>query len=61
MTYSFFKGAALCAVLLLSACEDAKDRADRYFQSGLALLEAGDTERALIEFRNVFEHDGRGH
>ena len=58
MTYSFFKGAALCAVLLLSACEDAKDRADRYFQSGLALLEAGDTERALIEFRNVFEHDG---
>jgi tetratricopeptide (TPR) repeat protein len=52
------KGIALCAVLALSACEDAADRADAYYQSGLTLLAAGDTDRALIEFRNVFQHDG---
>ncbi|MBB5723645.1 putative Zn-dependent protease [Loktanella ponticola] len=58
MTFPWIKGAALCAVLALSACEDAADRADAYYQSGLALLAEGDTDRALIEFRNVFEHDG---
>ena len=58
MNFPLIKGAVLCAALLLSACEDAADRADAFYQSGLALLEAGDAERALIEFRNVFEHDG---
>ena len=58
MRLPLIKGAALCVTLLLAACEDAADRADRYYQSGLALLDAGDTDRALIEFRNVFEHDG---
>lgn len=58
MTSPFFKGVALCAALFLAGCEDAADRAERYYQSGLALLEAGDPERALLEFRNVFEHDG---
>ena len=58
MTTSFFKGAALCAVLFLASCEDAEDRAEAFYQSGLALLEEGDTERALVEFRNVFEHNG---
>ena len=58
MTFPWIKGAALCMVLALSACEDAADRAEAYYQSGLTLLAAGDTDRALIEFRNVFEHDG---
>lgn len=58
MNFPLIKGAALCAALFLSACEDAADRAETFYQSGLTLLEAGDTERALIEFRNVFEHDG---
>lgn len=58
MKTHMIKGAALCALLLLAACEDAEERAARYYQSGLTLLEAGDTQRALVEFRNVFEHDG---
>uniref|UniRef100_A0AAN0NJY6 Tetratricopeptide repeat protein n=1 Tax=Yoonia rhodophyticola TaxID=3137370 RepID=A0AAN0NJY6_9RHOB len=39
----------------LAACESAEERAERYFQSGMALLEEGDVDRALIEFRNVFQ------
>lgn len=58
MTFPLIKRAALCAVLFLAACEDAEDRAEAFYQSGLTLLEAGDTDRALIEFRNVFEHNG---
>lgn len=39
---------------LLAACESDEQRAEKYYQSGLALLEEGEVERALIEFRNVF-------
>ena len=49
---------ALIAALALSGCESAEEKADRYYVSGLALLEAGDTERALVEFRNVFKYNG---
>ncbi|SMY09287.1 tetratricopeptide repeat protein [Flavimaricola marinus] len=42
----------------LAACESDEQKAERYYQSGLALLEEGDVERALIEFRNVFNHNG---
>lgn len=48
----------LVLVGTLAACEDSESRAERYYQSGLALLEEGDVERALIEFRNVFNLDG---
>lgn len=48
----------LVLVGTLAACEDSESRAERYYQSGLALLEEGDTERALIEFRNVFNLNG---
>jgi tetratricopeptide (TPR) repeat protein len=49
-------GGALC--LLLVACNDGGERAERFFQSGLELREAGDLDRAAIQFRNVFQHDG---
>lgn len=48
----------LVLVGALAACEDSESRAERYYQSGLALLEEGDVERALIEFRNVFNLNG---
>jgi cellulose synthase operon protein C len=48
----------VCTTLLLAGCESAEEKADRYFQSGLALIEAGDIDRALVEFRNVFQYDG---
>lgn len=50
--------AALSALLLVSGCDTAKDRAEAYFQSGMEYLQAGDVERALVEFRNVFKLDG---
>ncbi len=59
MYRSVFRIAAMLVMLVtLSACEDSKERAERYYQSGLSLLEDGDVDRALIEFRNVFNLNG---
>ena len=41
-------------VLILAACDTAEERAEGHYQTGLGLLEEGDVDRALIEFRNVF-------
>lgn len=43
--------------LALAACKSDAERADEYFQSGLELLEEGDVDRALVQFRNVFEFE----
>ena len=48
----------LAASLTLSACKSAKEKAEDYYQSGLTLLKAGDEDRAMVEFRNVFKYDG---
>lgn len=50
---------ALTTAGLLSFCDNAEERADKHFKSGLELLEAGDVDRALVEFRNVFKLDGQ--
>lgn len=47
------------ALALLTACESAEVRAEKHFQAALAHLEAGDAERAIVEFRNVFKLNGR--
>lgn len=52
-TYRIVVAVALC--LFLAACESAEERAEGHYQSALALVEAGDYDRADIEFRNVFE------
>ena len=49
-----FRSILLIAALFLTACDSAEERAEKHFQSGMELLEAGDPQRALIEFRNVF-------
>jgi tetratricopeptide (TPR) repeat protein len=54
----------LLVILALAACEDRKDRAERYYQNALSLLESGDADRAIIELKNVFDlmpehHDAR--
>lgn len=46
---------AAAACLALAACKSDEERADKYFQSGLELLESGDKERAMVQFLNVFE------
>lgn len=49
---------ALSLTMVLSGCESSEDRAERYFKSGMELLAAGDEDRALVEFRNVFKYNG---
>ena len=46
---------------VLAGCDSAKTRAEKHYQAALALLEKGDEERAIIEFRNVFKLDGKHH
>jgi cellulose synthase operon protein C len=46
-------------ISLTAACDSAEERAEKRFQSGMALLQAGDVDRALVEFRNVFQLNGR--
>lgn len=48
----------LAATLALSGCQSAEEKAEDYYQSGLALLAQGDEDRALVEFRNVFKYNG---
>ena len=60
---STIRRAALTAALLggiglLSACESSEERAEKHFQAGMELLEQGDVDRALVEFRNVFKLNG---
>lgn len=48
----------LAATLGLSACQSSEEKAEDFFQSGMELLAAGDEDRALIQFRNVFDYNG---
>lgn len=57
--YWFLGAAAFCLSLSLSGCDSAEARAEKHFQTALAHIEAGDVDRAIVEFRNVFQLDGR--
>lgn len=50
--------AGTISLAALAGCDTAEERAEEHFKSGMALLEAGDTDRALVEFRNVFKLNG---
>ena len=41
--------------VLVAACDTAEERAEGHYEKGLELLETGDVDRALVEFRNVFK------
>ncbi|MFO1175782.1 MAG: tetratricopeptide repeat protein [Paracoccaceae bacterium] len=51
----------LISALFLAGCESSEQRADDYFKSGMKYLQAGDVDRALVEFRNVFKFNGKHH
>jgi predicted Zn-dependent protease len=51
---------ATALFLTVAGCKSAEERAEEYYKSGIALMEAGDPDRAMVEFRNVFELDA-GH
>ena len=57
--HGFLGVVALCLSLGLSACDSAETRAEKHFQEALALIEAGDIDRAIVEFRNVFDLNGK--
>jgi len=42
------------ALTALAACDSAEERAEKHFQNAQELLAKGDTQRAMVEFRNVF-------
>ncbi|KAB2886808.1 MAG: tetratricopeptide repeat protein [Albidovulum sp.] len=46
------------ALAILAACDSAQERAEKHYQAGMEYLQAGDVDRALVEFRNVFQLDG---
>ena len=48
----------IVGTLTLSGCKSSDEKAEDYYQSGLALLASGDEERAMVEFRNVFKYNG---
>ena len=48
--------AMLCAAL--TACKTSAEKAEEYYQDGLKLLAEGDAERAMVQFRNVFNIEG---
>ncbi len=47
----------VASLMFLSACDNAEERAEKHFLSAIELLEEGDEERAIVEFRNVFKLD----
>lgn len=47
-----------CCTFALAGCQSDEEKAQGYYEAGLALLEEGDKERAALELRNVFNHDG---
>lgn len=49
---------ALGLGLSLAGCKTSAEKADEYYRSGLELLEQGDADRAIVQFRNVFDIDG---
>ncbi|NND41605.1 MAG: tetratricopeptide repeat protein, partial [Silicimonas sp.] len=53
----FRVGATLIALGALAGCDSAEERAEKHFENGVELMEAGDLDRALVEFRNVFVLD----
>jgi len=46
----------LCGSLLLSGCKSDEEEAESHYSSGIAYLDQGDEDRALIEFMNVFRY-----
>lgn len=49
--------ALLLAAVSLSGCDDAQERAESHHQRGLAFLESGETDKAILEFRNALQLD----
>lgn len=49
---------AFVALTLLAGCQSDEEKAENFYQSALTYLEQDDPDRAMIELRNVFDHNG---
>lgn len=49
---------AFVLALGVAACKSSEEQAEEYYQSALQLLQEGDTGRAAVQLRNVFNEDG---
>jgi len=59
MMFNTFRMALMAAALTsVAACQSSEEKAEAFYQSGLALVAEGDLDRAIVEFQNVFLHDG---
>lgn len=58
-TKLFLLSVSVSALVALSACDSAEERAEEHFENALELLESGDVDRAIVEFRNVFQLNGQ--
>lgn len=58
MKRSLLTAMLISTAIFLSACDSSEERAEKHYQEGVKLLEAGDVDRALVEFRNVFRLEG---
>lgn len=43
------------APLLVAACDSVEDRTERHYEAGLALIEEGSPDQAVLEFRNALQ------
>ena len=58
--YTWLKFLVFAGILgLLAACQDSEAQAERHFENAMALMAEGDTARAAVEFRNVFQNNGQ--
>ena len=48
-----------CVLVGLAACQNGDERAEDHYQSAIALRDAGDFDRARVEFLNVFQNNGQ--
>jgi cellulose synthase operon protein C len=46
---------SFAALLLLSACDTAEERAQGHYERAVELIDDGDVDRGLVELRNVFQ------
>ena len=51
-------GAAVAILLVLGGCDSPEERAQKHLERGQALIEAGDTVKARLEFRNALRLNG---
>ena len=47
--------APLAVFLFLAACDSVEERIEKHYQQGQALLEDGQTQKAILEFRNALK------